>query len=225
MATEPQQRSALDTGRVETLADGVFAIAMTLLVFNINVPSLVHAAELPSKLFALWPRVLSYVISFVVLGVYWIGHHNQFAYIRRADRLFLWINILFLMCVAFIPFSAALLGQYPSQPIALVEYGANLIVVGAVLFVHWRYATSGRRLVDPKLDPALIRMASRRILRAPVAYVGAVALAFISVPVSLAIYALVPLLYILPGRIDQYWGRQPGRPPLTGAGSRPRNGG
>lgn len=91
MANE-RQRSALDTDRVETLADGVFAIAMTILIFNINVPSLVQAAELPAKLLALGPRVLSYVVSFVVLGIYWIGHHNQFAYIRRADRLFLWIT-------------------------------------------------------------------------------------------------------------------------------------
>ena len=225
MAQPAPPRDSLDTARVETLADGVFAIAMTILIFNITVPTLANPAELPAKLLSLWPRVLSYAISFVVLGVYWIGHHNQFAYIRRADRLFLWINILFLMCVAFIPFSAALLGQYPNQPIALVEYGANLVIVGTVLLIHWWYASAGHRLVDADLDPTLIRLASRRILRAPIAYLVAIALAFVSVPLSLTIYVLVPLWYILPGRIDRYWTRRPGRRAVTSAGSSPRSDG
>ncbi|MFN8452784.1 MAG: TMEM175 family protein, partial [Anaerolineae bacterium] len=100
--------SAITTARIETLTDGVFAIVMTVLVFDIRVPvqeqvdqlGLLHALSL------LAPNLLSYVITFVILGVFWVGHHNQYFYIRRADRSLLWINIFFMMAVALLPFSA-----------------------------------------------------------------------------------------------------------------------
>lgn len=200
-----ERRSGLDTDRIETLADGVFAIAMTLLVFAISVPELTGSgvAQLPSSLLNLGPKLLAYVLSFVVLGVFWIGHHNQFFYIRRASRAFLWINILFLMFVAFIPFSAQLLGRYPGQLIAVAVYGFNMICVGLSLYLVWWYASSSHRLVDPDLDPATIRIATIRILSGPVAYAFAIVVSLFSVPAALVVIALVPLLYILPARIDR----------------------
>jgi uncharacterized membrane protein len=197
----------LETDRIETLADGVFAIAMTLLVFAITVPELApHALDqLTQKLLDLWPKLLAYAISFVVLGIFWIGHHAQFAFIRRADRTFLWLNILFLMFVAFVPFSAALLGRYPTQHPAVVVYGTNLIVAGLALYLVWWYATHRRRLVDPELDQARIRIATRRILMGPVAYAIAVGISLLSIPLAIVILALVPWLYIVPSRIDRYW--------------------
>lgn len=200
-----ERRSGLDTDRVETLADGVFAIAMTLLVFAISVPELSGSAldHLPMSLLNLWPKLLAYVLSFVVLGVFWIGHHNQFFYIRRASRTFLWINILFLMFVAFIPFSAQLLGRYPGQRVAVIVYGLNMIVVGLTLYLVWWYASSSHRLVDPDLDEATIRIATRRILSGPLAYAVAIVVSLLSVAAALVIIALVPLLYILPARIDR----------------------
>lgn len=204
------QRSLLDTNRIETLADGVFAIAMTLLVFDIGVPHLPSSdlGRLPAELAALWPKLLAYVLSFVVLGVYWIGHHNQFFYIRRATRAFLWLNILFLMFVAFIPFSAQLLGQYPTQRVAVVVYGLNLVIVGIALYLVWWYASANHRLVDPDLERATIRIASRRILTGPFVYLAAVVMSLISLPLTLVVYAAVPLLYILPARIDRSWLRR-----------------
>ena len=92
----------LNKNRVETLVDGVFAIVMTLLVFDIRVPTIAPeeaARELPRQLIAMYPRFLAYVFSFVILGFYWVGHRAQMHYIRRTDRLLLWINILFLMSV------------------------------------------------------------------------------------------------------------------------------
>src|SRR4030088_188078 len=97
----------LSRNRIEALTDGVFAVAMTLLVLDIKVPELeppLAGAELPLKPLALWPKFLSYLISFVILGVYWVGHHIQLSFIRRADRPLLWINILFLLWVALVPF-------------------------------------------------------------------------------------------------------------------------
>ena len=197
----------LATNRLEALVDGVFAVVMTLLVLDIKVPHPANPADLLQDLSKLRSTLLSYALSFVIAGIYWVGHHNQFAYIRRTNRPLLWINILFLMCVAFIPFSAALLAAYPGQRIAVIIYGANLIVVGLVLYLHWWYATTNHRLVDADLDPHVVRLATTRILMAPVIYVVAIGLSFVpsvGTALSIGIYVLVPMLYILPGHIDRH---------------------
>ncbi len=202
----------LGRNRIEALADGVFAVAMTLLVLDIKVPELqpLAAAELPAKLLALWPKFLSYLISVVILGVYWVGHHAQLSFIRRADRPLLWINILFLLWVALVPFSTALLSEYSKTRIAIAVYGVNLIAIGLTLALHWWYATTENRHVDPDIHSNLIRGAMKRTLMAPIVYLVAIALSFIRTELSLALYALVPILYIFPGAIDMHWG---GRPP------------
>ena len=205
-ASESGQQG-MSPARLETLADGIFAIAMTLLVLNVQVPQIpahLVGERLPRALFDLWPRFLSFALSFVVVGVYWVGHHNQFHYVRRVDRPFMWLNILFLMCIAFVPFSAALLGQYVHQQIAVAIYGLNLVVVGAVLYLIWWYATSGRRLVDPDLSPRVVQAGGRRVLAGVVSYLAAVCLSLASITLSVALYILVPILYILPGRIDRH---------------------
>ena len=100
-------------GRIETLADGVFAIAMTLLAFNLQPPgiSIRDNRDLQAALLAMLPSLQTYVLSFLVIGIYWISHHFQFHYVRRANRTLLWINIFFLMAVATLPFSTAVLGR------------------------------------------------------------------------------------------------------------------
>jgi uncharacterized membrane protein len=199
----------LSRNRIEALTDGVFAVAMTLLVLDIKVPELqppLATGELPLKLLALWPKFLSYLISFVILGVYWVGHHIQLSFIRRADRPLLWINVLFLLWVALVPFSTALLSEYAKTRIAIAVYGANLIAIGLTLALHWWYATTEARHVDPDIHPHLVRGAMKRTLMAPVIYLIAIALSFVRAEMSLILYALVPLLYILPGRIDIHWG-------------------
>jgi len=199
----------LGRNRIEALTDGVFAVAMTLLVLDIRVPELqqpLATAELPLKLLSLWPKFLSYTISFVILGVYWVGHHVQLSFIRRADRPLLWINILFLLWVALVPFSTALLSEYATTRIAIAIYGANLIAIGLTLALHWWYATTESRHVDPDIDRGLVRGAMYRTLMGPLVYVIAIGLSFFRAEVSLALYALVPMLYILPGRIDIHWG-------------------
>lgn len=205
----------LSTARIETLTDGVFAIVMTLLILDIKVP---HFAEglpkgaveqnLLANLYAQRFNLLAYALSFVILGVLWVGHHNQFYFIKRADRTLLWINILFLMCVAFIPFSAGLLAAYNDIQTAVVLYGANLIVAGVVLYFHWWYGTRDHRLVEVEIEPQVMRNVTRRILTPPVAYLLAIAFSFISPLLSIALYVLVPVAYILPARIDRVWIRR-----------------
>lgn len=198
----------LGSSRTEAFSDGVFAVAITLLVLNLQVPQLapsVVSNELPHKLFELWPKLLSYALSFVIVGIYWVSHHNTFHYIIRTDRTLLWINLLLMMCIVFIPFPTALIGQYPEQQISVVIYASTLVITGLVIQLLWWYATSNYRLVHREINPQLVRRAARRNLTAPLIYLLAIGISFLSVEASLIVFILVPLFYILPGRIDQHW--------------------
>lgn len=108
----------LSIQRLTALSDGIFAVAMTLLVFNIRLPE--QKADISvDQVIALWPKLLSYALSFVVLGMYWISHHNIVNLIRRSNRVFLWLNLLFLMCIAFLPFASATLGEHGQQRLVI----------------------------------------------------------------------------------------------------------
>jgi len=201
------ESEGLGTARIESLSDNVFSVAMTLLVLSIKVPELssnaVHT-ELVHKLLELWPDFVTYIFSFILLGIFWIGHHNQYHFIKRTDRMFLWINILFLMGVAVFPFFTSLLAKYVDHPAALLAYFACTIVTALVLYWHWDYATDQNRLVDP-LSPELIKGVKKRILLAPVCAVPLGALAFYSTKLTLFLYSFVLLYYIVPSMIDRYW--------------------
>jgi len=196
----------MESRRIETLADGIFAIAMTLLVLELHVPSLspvTSPGELALALLHAWPKFVSYAGGFVILGILWIGHHNHFHYIRRADRAFLWINIGYLMCVGFLPFCTALLGSFIWNRTAVVVYGGALILTGAALYAEWIYAARHGLLADG-VTPEIVRAAGNRILVGVGAYAFAVVVAFVSPPASLALYVLIPFMYFRPGGIDRH---------------------
>ena len=197
----------LSKARIEALTDGIFAIAMTLLVLDMKVPHLpkgVAAAALELRVYDLWPKFLIYVLSFVICAVFWVSHSIQFHYIRRADRAFLWINVVFMMFVAFIPFSTHLLSEHIEQRFAVIFYGCHLMAIWICLYFHWYYATSALRLVDKDIDARILRAVSIRILIAPIIYLLAIGVSFLSTGLSIALYAFIVILHILPGRIDRY---------------------
>lgn len=188
--------------RVEALGDGVFSIAMTLLVIEIHVPQ-VEAATTASLIAALGhmaPHIAMFVTSFLVLGTFWVGHHYQFASIQRVTRPLLWINIGFLCCMAFLPFSTAFFGTYLQQPVAAFLYGANLLAGGGFLNWQWRYATTGRRLVASDLPEQVIKSAKRRVEAGIVVYGAATLLAMLVPVAGLVLFVLMPFAYILTGR-------------------------
>jgi uncharacterized membrane protein len=199
----------ISKSRIETLTDGVFAIVMTLLVLEIAVPQLTHSeassGELVKRLLELWPVILSYALSFIVLGFFWIYHHDQFYYIKKANRVFVWISIFHLMFIAFIPFSTALLGEYYDQQISVVVYGINIAVTASWAYVQWWYATKDHRLVDADLDPIFIRIMSRRSVVGIFFYLIAVALSFVSIQVSLVLFVAIPIYYLVPARKKRSW--------------------
>ena len=201
--------SAIPTARIETLTDGVFAIVMTILVFNLHVPTqdqvnqygLLHALSFEA------PYLLSYVITFVILGVLWVGHHNQFFYIRRADRVLLWINIFFMMVVALLPFTAELFSEYGQDRLSIIVYNSNLILAELMLFTHWWYATREHHLLGQRIEPQVRTIVYRRILTPPLLYFVAILVSFVSVEASIVIDVLVPIIYIAPNQIDHLFRR------------------
>jgi uncharacterized membrane protein len=149
--------SFLPPQRIETLADGVFAIVMTLMVFQFSVPLAAAKAELPRKLLELLPAFYSYVLSFVVLAMFWSGHHSAFHYISRSDGTLVLLNIFFLMFVALTPFSTSLMGRYYLEQLPILVYVANMFLAIITRFALWTYATGKHRLVDIDIDPRLVR--------------------------------------------------------------------
>jgi len=208
MSTEDISSIGLGKNRIESLTDGIFATVMTVLVLGLSVPVITSAnasSELVLDLESLFPNVVSYVISFVVIGTYWVGHHAVFHFVKRTNRPLLWLNMLFLLCVGFIPFSTALIGRYPFQQITVMIYGANLIAASLSLYVLLWYSNSNNRLVSKEQDKHLVKLASRRILAGPLNYLIAVLLSFLDPRISLVLYAITPIYYILPGKIDVHW--------------------
>ena len=192
-----------DTTRIETFSDGVFAIAITLLVLEIRVPEIEEGASLFEALFGLWPSYLAYALSFLLIGTMWANHHNRFRYIARSDHVLLFVNTLLLMFMAFIPFPTALLAEYglgseDERTAAAVLYSGTLAVTAVFFTLLWLYAATNRRLVERDLAPRLLRAMTRRYLFGVLLYAVAFALAFVVPVASLALIAGLALLFILP---------------------------
>ena len=179
--------------RLIFFSDAVFAIAITLLSLEIRLPgpegSLTNV-ELWQRLLAIWPKYLAYVISFLVIGLFWIGHHRKFRIIQRYDSNLLLLNLLLLMLIAFIPFPTSLISEYGNRT-ATIFYALVIILTGLLSAVLWWYASYGDRLIDPHLDH---RRRQREIL-APLFVIGvfllSIALAFINDDLAKASWVLV----------------------------------
>lgn len=201
-----QVEKGLDLKRIELFSDAVFAIAITLLILEIRVPELSPEAlahgELSHALIELLPKFLSYVISFGIIGIFWMGHHIMFHYIQRAERGFMWLNVLFLMSISFIPFPAGLIGEYSGERLAVLIYGGALFVSSMLLLAMWRYAVKDRYLVDPTLSDGFIKKSTRVLLFGPILYLCAFVAAFFNPVVSIIVYILIPVLYIIPSPVD-----------------------
>jgi uncharacterized membrane protein len=198
--TEVAERSPAavrDRDRILNLSDGVFAIAITLLVLDIRVPDIPEgtaATELPAAILSLWPKFLGYILSFVVISSLWVIHHSIFRDIRAYDRTLLYLSFLFLMLVAFVPFPTSLLGEYGNQQLPVAIYAVTL-AVGRLLLtaIHW-YSTRNARLVDEARDPAEVRFFLIRGLALPVVFLLSIGVSFFSV--GAAIWSWVGMIVI-----------------------------
>jgi uncharacterized membrane protein len=186
-----------DPARVLALSDGVFAIIITLLVLEVHVPELTQGHSLNEALRELRPSLIAFVISFILAGMYWVGHRDLFALIRRTDRGLVWLNILYLLPLCLLPFGAGLLGSYDQEPVALRIYGLLLVLIALMRVVIWLYATNRPHLLWQRLDARQRRAGLAINLYPGLIYLVAFLVARSAPGLSLMIYGALPLLYFL----------------------------
>jgi uncharacterized membrane protein len=189
--------------RLAALSDGLFAVALTLLVLDLHVPvsDTIHSERgLWHALAGLAPRFVTYIISFITLGIFWIGQQAQLNFLARSNRNFAWIHLTFLLLVALVPFSTSLLAEFITFRVALVVYWLNILLLGATLYLSWHYASSAG-LVKEDLPAGLRGATQRRILIAQGLYAIGAALCVIDNYVSIAFIVLVQLNYAIAPRI------------------------
>jgi len=199
MSTAERQdpSSRFDTGRLTAISDGIFAVALTLLILDVKPPD-VAASRLGGALLATAPRLGIFALSFAVVAYYWVVHHLMFVYLRTADRGLLWGNLLFLFTIVVLPFSAAVLGRYPLAAPALVLYGLNLACCSAALWLSWWHAARQGFLAT--LHPAQGRYIVLRFALSSTLAILGVALAAAVPLASLALFLAVPALHALTSR-------------------------
>jgi uncharacterized membrane protein len=201
---EKKLERGLTTNRIESLSDGVFAIVLTLMVFQIRVPD-VSPEQLWPRLMKQAPEFYSYAISFILVGIYWVAHHNMYHLVKRSTRPLLWMNLLFLMFVGFVPYSVALVGRYADIQRVMIIYGVHLMIISGLLFLQWWYVTRHKELLVTTLNPQFVRSVDVKILQAPVVCVLAILTSFISVRGSYLLYLLTIVMYLLPTKMDKFW--------------------
>jgi uncharacterized membrane protein len=155
-------------GRILALSDGVFAIAITLLIIEIAVPAITNDANLGHALLGLWPRYVAYLLSFLVIARFWVTHHQAFRLIGRYDGPLMWLNLLLLMFVAFLPFPTAVLGQHLGSPAAAALYAISVGLVATASAACWWYASGRGGLLRQHSSGAKVRAIRARGLSAPV---------------------------------------------------------
>ena len=183
----------MSTNRLETFADGVFAIAATLLVLEIQLP----VGDVGHGLRELWPSYFAYGLSFLSIGIMWVNHHVVLTFIREADRAFLFINLFLLMSIAFVPFPTEVFAEHLQKEgarEAALAYGLTFIVIAIFFQLFWQYAY--RRLLRPDADPREVSGINRSYLPGVPLYVVATLVALVSATASLALFAAIALVYV-----------------------------
>lgn len=181
------------TARLEAFSDGVLAIAITLLVLEIRVPNVPKGSTLADELLHLWPKYAVFTVSFVTIGIMWMNHHVLFQGVEGVDRGLLFLNLLLLLSISFVPFPTAVLGDYfragNSGRAAAVLYGANMLLVGIGFLALWRYLRAHPELRSTDLNDDAVRQAIRRTIIGPVLYATSIVVALFSAPVALVLFA------------------------------------
>jgi uncharacterized membrane protein len=191
---------------MDAFSDGVFAIAITLLVLDLRVPE-VGEEPLAHALAHQWPADASYAVSFLTIGIIWINHHGLFRYIERCDRPLLSLNIFLLMMVAVVPYPTALISHYartPNATAAAVAYGAVMVTMALLFNAIWHYAIRAG-LLAPGADSREVSGITRSYLPGPLLYLTATLTALVNADASLVMYAAIAVFYVVSASL---WGRR-----------------
>jgi len=187
----------VETGRVEAFSDGVFAIAITLLILTIEPPS--RGEHLGHELVRLWPSYLAYAVSFLTIGIMWVNHHTIFRHFERVDRPLLLLNILLLMLIAFVPFPTRVAAEFirsgDDRRAAALLYGITMTITAICFFAVWMYGSG--RLLRHDADMREVSGITRSYLPGTPMYGAATLIAFASGTASLILFAAIALFYAI----------------------------
>lgn len=189
-----------ETARIEAFSDGVFAIAITLLVLELKVPEDVGQGALWPQLRHEWPQFGAYLTSFCIIGIMWVNHHSMFRQIVRSDRALLFLNLLLLLWTALLPFPTALVSRYMSAGganahVAAAVYSTNLTLAAIAFSLIWYHAVHGGRLIAAPLERTVERWSVLRFSAGTVVYLGTIGLSFVSAPITLGVQFLIAVYY------------------------------
>jgi len=191
------------TNRLLALSDGVFAIALTLLVLDIGLPdTIIHAPpdRLLRELLQLVPHIIAYIISFLIIGIYWASHNFIFRYVKRYDKAFFWLNLLLLLTVAFLPFPTSVLARNDNI-VSVVFYAGCLTIGQALEAALWLYASRGNRLIARDLDSRFITYTTTTYLIEPFIFLVSIGLAFVNIRLAQYFWITSALVNVLVIRI------------------------
>ncbi len=208
-----EDTEAKETGRLEAFSDGVFAIAITLLILQIPLPDVTtNHSSLLTQLGGQWASYLAYLVSFMTILIMWVNHHAIFRLIHRTDQLFLVLNGLLLMVITFVNYPMAVLARSLQeanlsedrlifdQRTAALLFNGTFIVIAIIYNVLWRYASHNRRLLSKSADPLLVETITRQYRFGPLFYLAAFLLAFVSIWASLVLNLLFAIYFAFTGR-------------------------
>ncbi|HEV2491354.1 MAG TPA: TMEM175 family protein [Candidatus Acidoferrales bacterium] len=205
MSTPYDQIAGQNVERLAALSDGIFAVAMTLLVLDLHTPaaSAIHSErDLWRALVALSPQLLVYMMTFLTLGIFWVGQQTQLNFLARSHRSFAWIHIVFLFAVTLTPFTTMLLAGFLSYRLALLFYWLNILLLGVALYFSWNCATD-LGLAKADMLPEIPGAIKRRIVTAQSLYAFGALLCVFSTYVSIAFIVIVQLNYAIAPRFSR----------------------
>jgi uncharacterized membrane protein len=198
----------MSPGRLETFADGVFAIAATLLIIDVGLGISTSGEPLGQSLLDIWPEYVAYAISFLTIGVMWVNHNRVIRQLEVVDEPFIFLNVALLACIAFVPFPTRILAEFirtDDARAAALLYGVTLTVTAIFFISTWLYAASGGRLLHPGADPKTVSGITRSYMPGSAMYGTATLVAFVSPKASAALFGLITVFYMFS---SAYFGRR-----------------
>jgi len=201
----------ITTARLISFSDGVFAIAVTLLVFNLKVPEIPHASIhllLPGLIKAMLPKFITYVITFLLVAVYWTFNHRMLNLVTHVDNTFIWMNIYYLLMISFMPFPSALYGSYPNEIFSFIFYIGSMVTVSSISIAMLWYASHNHRLINKELPTVVVKYLFYRLFFSITIFLLSIPLAFFRLEwARYSLFILFPMNWLMRKNFRKYSGK------------------
>lgn len=203
---QEHEKLSMSAGRLEALGDGIFSVAMTIMVIDIKLPKVLgnSSHDFLYSLYEIRQELFCFFVSFIVLGIMWFGHRMVFEYISKTNRYFIFLGVLFYMIVCLVPFSTRFFADNTFNWYAILTYGVNLSLCNLTLYAQWSYGITRPSLHNRPIPKEVRKEARILFIISPILYTIAILFSFVSPWISIFIYFITPILYLIPNKLDKY---------------------